>query len=72
MIPIFVVPIANELMTMSQFQIPLSLLNELNEAADWSEFLKFVDNVTVIQDVTKGDQLKIYGAWEDVDGIQLL
>lgn len=53
----------------SQLQIPLSLLNELNEAADWTEFLKFVDNVTVVQDEKKSDQIKVYGAWEDVDGI---
>lgn len=50
-------------------QIPLSLLNELNEATDWSDFLKYVDNVTVIQ--SEDDQHPyVYGTWEDfgVDG----
>ncbi|KAK4025309.1 uncharacterized protein LOC116925996 [Daphnia magna] len=45
-------------------EIPLSLLNQLNEATDWTEFLKYVDNVTVIEG--DGDTPYVYG-W-DVDG----
>ncbi|EFX71555.1 hypothetical protein DAPPUDRAFT_308843 [Daphnia pulex] len=48
-------------------QIPMSLLNQLNEAGDWSEFLKFVDNVTVVEGEAPGDTPYVYGAWE-VDG----
>jgi hypothetical protein len=42
-------------------------LNQLNEAGDWSEFLKYVDNVTVVEGETPGDTPYVYGAWE-VDG----
>lgn len=40
------------------------MLNQLNEATDWTEFLKYVDNVTVIEG--DGDTPYVYG-W-DVDG----
>ena len=50
-----------------KIKIPISLLNQLNEASDWSEFLKYVDNVTVVEGETAGDTPYVYGAWE-VDG----
>ena len=47
----------------------MELLNELNSAADWSDFLKHVDNVTVIHGEAEDDQLRVYGTWEtDIDG----
>jgi len=53
-------------------QIPLSLLQKLNEANSWQDFLKFVENVTVIEGEEEGDQLTVVGAWETVDGISSL
>lgn len=52
-------------------QIPLSLLQKLNEADSWQDFLKFVENVTVIEG-EEGDPLTVVGAWETVDGISSL
>jgi hypothetical protein len=51
-------------------KIPLSLLNQLNDADNLFEFLKYVDNVTVVEGEANGDTPYVYGAWE-VDGKML-
>lgn len=51
---------------MKNIKIPLDLLNQLNDATDWEQFLAFVDNVTILKDHSEG--VRVQALWHDVDG----
>jgi len=49
-------------------QIPLSLLQEMSEVNDLSDFLQYVDNVTLIPSTVKGQDSYIVGVEDTIDG----